>query len=261
MLANVQGLRGSVITYADTDLFTSSAQTLVNPVNTEGVMGAGIALEFRRRFPEMFKRYAEHCKAGRLAVGSLYLWRGSNRWVLCLPTKQEWRKSSRLEWVKSGLRKLADVYVARGITSVALPQLGCGRGGLAWEDVRPLMESVLASVEIPISVHVPRSTPVVVNRHHYRNAAIPGPWLYIGRGSPLGNPFTRADHGDAAIPLYREWLRDRVDGGDPVILRALAAITSRHNLACSCAPRPCHGDVVVEVWRDLQDGTARQVRR
>ena len=255
-----------MIAYTTVDLFASAAQTLVVPVNTEGVMGAGVALEFRRRYPEMFRRYAEHCKAGRLTVGSLYLWRGSdrrgsNRWVLCLPTKQEWRNPSRLEWVECGLRKLADSYAARGITSVALPQLGCGRGGLAWDDVRPLVESTLSSLPISVSVHVLPVAPTVINRHHYHDRPLPQPWLYIGRGSPLGNPFARAEHGDEAIPKYREWLRDKVSSGDASVLRALASITARHHLVCSCAPRPCHGSVVVQAWRELRDGTGASIEQ
>ncbi len=102
------------------------------------------------------------------------------------------------------------------------------------------------------------SVPTVINRHHYRGKRLPHPWLYIGRNSrdpskasPLQNPFTVREHGDRALDLYREHLRRLVAEGDPAVLAELRKITPAHHLVCSCAPRPCHGDVVVEVWREV----------
>lgn len=95
--------------------------------------------------------------------------------------------------------------------------------------------------------------PVVINRHHYQNdrpqRPFPVPWLYIGRGTPLGNPFTVAKHGQAAIGLYRRWLWEKIQDEDPEVLRELDRITEQTSLVCSCAPRPCHGDIIVRAWR------------
>lgn len=90
--------------------------------------------------------------------------------------------------------------------------------------------------------------PVVLNRHHYRGRPMPRPWRYIGRRTPLGNPFTVAEHGDHALDLYRRWLWEKIQARDPEVLRELAAIAPGEHLVCSCKPRPCHGDVVVRAW-------------
>lgn len=89
--------------------------------------------------------------------------------------------------------------------------------------------------------------PTVINRHHFKGRALPEPNVYIGRGTPLGNPFTREEHGEQAIALYRDHLWTKIEARDPGVLAALNAITPAHNLVCSCAPRPCHGHVVLEV--------------
>ena len=142
-----------MLRYVRDDIFASPAQTLVNTVNTVGVMGKGIAAEFKRRFPEMFTRYERHCKAGTLTIGKLYLYRSPHKWVLNFPTKQHWRNPSHIEWIESGLQKFVDTYEQQGITSIAFPQLGCGNGGLDWGVVKPVMDRYLKQLPIPIFVH------------------------------------------------------------------------------------------------------------
>lgn len=102
--------------------------------------------------------------------------------------------------------------------------------------------------------------PTVVNRHHHadprsrkpdRRPPLPEPWVYVGRGTPLGNPFTVGEHGPAALDMYRAWLRERVEMGDAAVMKALRSITAEHHLVCSCAPRPCHAGVIVEVWAEV----------
>lgn len=94
--------------------------------------------------------------------------------------------------------------------------------------------------------------PTVVNRHHYKKGELPRPWTYVGRGTPLGNPFTVQEHGQNALELYRRWLWDKIRGSDPQVLSALADIREDTNLVCSCAPRPCHADVICRAWAWLQ---------
>lgn len=105
---------------------------------------------------------------------------------------------------------------------------------------------------------VPIGDPIVINRHHYRGRRMPEPWLYIGRNdrqphraSPLANPFTVGENGLGALDMYREHLRARIDAGDQAVLGELRRIGPGTHLVCSCAPRPCHGDVVLELWREL----------
>lgn len=143
-----------MLRFAESDLFSSPAQTLVNPVNTVGVMGKGLALAFRRRFPTaMFDDYVRVCRARSLRVGTLFLWRGSAPWVLCFPTKTHWRLPSRLDYIEEGLRSFATTYRTLGITSAAFPLLGCGCGGLDPDDVRALLVRYLERLPIPIDVH------------------------------------------------------------------------------------------------------------
>lgn len=135
------------------DLFVSKAQVLVNPVNLEGVMGKGLALEFKKRFPEMFEQYRKFCLKKTFAAGQLWLYKGKEKWVLNFPTKISWRDPSDLALIESGLEKFKATYESKGITSVAFPMLGCGCGGLKYADVLPLMERILGDIPIDITVY------------------------------------------------------------------------------------------------------------
>lgn len=143
----------SMITYRRTSLLDSPAQTLVNTVNCVGVMGKGLAKEFRSRDPLMYERYRKVCETGNLKPGKLWLWRGPDNWVLNFPTKVHWRQPSRIEWVEAGLQKFVEMYEHLDIKEISFPRLGCGNGNLDWEDVRPLMEGYLSRVRIPVYIH------------------------------------------------------------------------------------------------------------
>jgi O-acetyl-ADP-ribose deacetylase (regulator of RNase III) len=138
------------------DLFASTAQTLVNPVNTVGVMGAGLARVYKQRYPEMFREYQDQCRSGRLSIGSLMLWRGPDRWVLNLSTKTSWKLPSTLGHIETGLRRFRSDYDALGITSIAFPALGCGCGSLSWMAVRPLLDRYLGDLPIAVEIYPPR---------------------------------------------------------------------------------------------------------
>jgi O-acetyl-ADP-ribose deacetylase (regulator of RNase III) len=144
-----------MITYVVGDLFQSPARVLVNAVNTVGVMGKGVAEEFKRCFPDMFAQYQALCDGGQFAVGQLWLYKTPHKWILNFPTKAHWRDPSRLEYVEAGLQKFADSYADQGITSISFPLLGCGAGGLDWPtQVRPLMERYLAALPINAYIHL-----------------------------------------------------------------------------------------------------------
>ncbi|MHB9783268.1 macro domain-containing protein [Stenotrophomonas maltophilia] len=142
-----------MLSYLRTSILKSDAQTVVNTVNTVGVMGKGLAAEYRKLYPEMFERYREICSNQLLEVGKLWLWKGASQWVLNFPTKTHWRHPSKMEYVEAGLKKFAETFEERGITEVAFPRLGCGNGGLVWENVRPLMEHYLRPLPIPVYIH------------------------------------------------------------------------------------------------------------
>jgi O-acetyl-ADP-ribose deacetylase (regulator of RNase III) len=142
-----------MITYRQTNLFDSEAQTLVNTVNCVGVMGKGIAKEFKARDNEMFSAYREVCARKLLKPGMLWLWSRSSPWVLNFPTKNHWRGASKIEWVELGLQKFVSTYKDKGISSISFPKLGCGNGGLDWQDVKPIMECYLSAVDIDVFIH------------------------------------------------------------------------------------------------------------
>lgn len=143
-----------MLIYRRTSLFESTAQTLVNTVNCVGVMGKGIAREFKDREPDMFAAYKRICDQGKLTPGKLWLWKGADQWVLNFPTKVHWRHPSKIEWVESGLQKFADNWEKLGVRQISFPRLGCGNGGLDWDEVKPLMERYLAPLDrVQVYIH------------------------------------------------------------------------------------------------------------
>ncbi len=136
------------------NIFTSGCQTLVNTVNCVGVMGAGIALEFRLRYPQMFKKYVELCKNGHIAIGVLWLFKATDRWVLNFPTKVHWRYPTKEEYLHAGLEKFMATYREKGIESVAFPLLGTHHGGLEPGLCMEIMQSYLQNCLIPAEIYI-----------------------------------------------------------------------------------------------------------
>ena len=130
------------------NLVAADVDALVNAVNTVGVMGKGIALQFKRAFPANFRAYREACRRGEVRLGHVWTFDtgvlGSRRYIINFPTKGHWRHQSRIEDVRAGLDSLVTTVAEHGISSVAIPALGCGNGGLDWRDVRPLIETACA---------------------------------------------------------------------------------------------------------------------
>ena len=155
-----------MITYVIGDLFHSPAKVLVNTVNVVGVMGKGIAKDFKTIFPEMFQEYQRLCEQKKIEIGKLSLWRGSHKWVLNFPTKQDWRQPSKPEYIEAGLQAFAAGYTRHAFSSIAFPQLGCGHGDLNWEgQVQPLMEKYLGKLPIEIFIHLYRKDPFAPKEH------------------------------------------------------------------------------------------------
>ena len=129
------------------DIFLSGAQVLVNPVNCVGAMGKGLAKEFKKRYPSMFIGYKQDCNLGIYKPGYCYLsHQADNQWIANIPTKQDWRDPSKKEWVVQGIKNLVQDMAKSGgwyrtqrLTSVAIPRIGCGLGGLDWNEIRPLI--------------------------------------------------------------------------------------------------------------------------
>ena len=133
-----------MLKYTETTVFNTNAQAIVNTVNCVGVMGAGLALEFKLRFPQMYTDYVSRCKNKEIKVGKVNLYHDEyTPYIINFPTKNHWKYPSNLQWIEAGLVDFVQHYLAWGITSVAFPKLGCDRGGLNWSDVKLLLEKHL----------------------------------------------------------------------------------------------------------------------
>jgi O-acetyl-ADP-ribose deacetylase (regulator of RNase III) len=140
------------------DLLRDDAQALVNPVNTAGVMGKGLALQFKRAYPDNFTAYAKTCAEGRMHPGDILCVPVDDRWILNFPTKRHWRSKSRLEDIEAGLDDLVRLLNELDIVSVAVPPLGCGHGGLAWPTVHSLIVAKLGGLDRDVRLYPPSVT-------------------------------------------------------------------------------------------------------
>lgn len=150
-----------MLDYTKGNLLESRTDALVNTVNEVGVMGKGIALMFKERFPEASKAYIDACKDGLIKVGHVYAVPSQQlfpKWIIHFPTKKHWRHSSKLEWIRDGLIDLVRTVSPLGIKSIAIPPLGCGNGGLNWDEVKPLIEEAFTLLpRVDVLVYEPTS--------------------------------------------------------------------------------------------------------
>ena len=148
-----------MIRFTQGNLLEARAEALVNTVNTVGVMGKGIALMFKERFDDNFRRYAAACKAKEVQTGKMFVTPVNEldgpRWIVNFPTKQHWRAPSRMEWVVDGLQDLRRFLIEHQVKSIAIPPLGAGNGGLKWPEVRQQIERALGDLDIDIQVFEP----------------------------------------------------------------------------------------------------------
>jgi O-acetyl-ADP-ribose deacetylase (regulator of RNase III) len=154
-----------MIELAKGNLMQAPVEALVNTVNTAGVMGKGIALQFKQAYPSMFRAYEAACKAGQVRLGKMHVFDlgglvGGPRWIINFPTKGHWRADSRLKDIEAGLQDLVATIKRLGIRSIAIPPLGCGNGGLDWSDVRPRIDAALAELpDVRVLLYPPGLVP------------------------------------------------------------------------------------------------------
>ncbi len=145
-----------MIEFTKGDMFDAQVDARVNTVNCVGVMGTGVALAFKNRYPDMFREYQSACRNGRVRPGALHVWKSlMGEWVINFPTKRDWRDPSRYEDILSGLDALRTYLREQGQISIALPALGCGHGGLDWDKVAPVIREKLADLDARILVFEP----------------------------------------------------------------------------------------------------------
>lgn len=173
-----------MIELASGDILKDEAEAIVNTVNCVGVMGRGIALQFKNAWPENFKAYAAACKREEVKPGHMFMFEvgqlTSPRYIVNFPTKRHWRGRSRMEDIESGLRALVSEIQARGIKSIAIPPLGSGLGGLEWSEVRPLIEAAMRAVpDVLVRLYEPKGAPATDTMQHRRDV----PAMTAGRAA------------------------------------------------------------------------------
>jgi O-acetyl-ADP-ribose deacetylase (regulator of RNase III) len=146
-----------MIEHVTGDIFRSECEALVCPVNVVGVMGAGLALAVAKRWPLLVPAYQAACQTRRLRIGAIWTFpvRTGPRLVVCFPTKGDWRKPSRMEFIDAGLLSLVEMIARDGIESIAMPALGCGLGGLPWREVEPRIVRALEPLSCRVEIYAP----------------------------------------------------------------------------------------------------------
>lgn len=149
-----------MISYVQGNLLEAETEALVNTVNTVGVMGKGLALMFKQRFPKNMAEYASACKAKEVVTGKVFVTETGElmgpRWIVNFPTKQHWRGKSQMAWIQEGLQDLRRFITDNKVSSIAIPPLGAGLGGLAWSEVKTEIEQALADLtDVDILIYPP----------------------------------------------------------------------------------------------------------
>lgn len=172
---------------AEGDLLSADAEALVNTVNTVGVMGKGIALQFKQAFPDNYSAYEAACKRGEVQLGKMFVYHlntlSNPRIIVNFPTKQHWRGKSNIKDIESGLHALIEVVKTERIRSIAVPPLGCGNGGLDWADVRPRIEKAFSELpDVAVQLFSPEGAP----KAEEMKIATERPAMTAGRAAILG---------------------------------------------------------------------------
>jgi len=143
--------------YVSGDILEATTEAVANPVNCVGIMGDGLAKQFRDKYPNMFRHYCDACHRGVLAPGRLLIYDreifNPPFYIISFPTKKDWRHPSKLEYIESGLVALVKILRLMGINSISVPKLGCGLGGLDWKDVNSLIKKHLSDVNCQVVVY------------------------------------------------------------------------------------------------------------
>lgn len=136
-----------MIKFVTGDIFDSHADCLVNAVNCEGIMGKGIAYQFKVRFPENNIDYRKACKSGELKIGTIHFFKEKEVWVVNFPTKDRWRQKSKIDYIETGMDQLVKFISEYQPNVIAIPSLGCGNGGLDWNTVKGIILKKLSLIE------------------------------------------------------------------------------------------------------------------
>lgn len=173
-----------MIEYKQGDILRENTEAIINTVNCVGVMGRGIALQFKKAFPQNFLAYATACKKKEVQPGKMFVFETGQltnpRYIINFPTKRHWRGASRMEDIDAGLKSLVETVIRHGIQSIAIPPLGSGLGGLDWVEVKPRIEAALQSMtDLRVTVYEPQGAPAAEKMAHNRKV----PKMTAGRAA------------------------------------------------------------------------------
>jgi O-acetyl-ADP-ribose deacetylase (regulator of RNase III) len=209
-----------VVEFVTGNLLDADVDVLVNTVNTKGVMGKGVALQFKRAFPANYKAYRAACKAAQVVLGRMFVFDNGQlerpHYIINFPTKDHWRSRSRLVDIESGLEDLRHVLTQLDVESVALPPLGCGLGGLRWSDVRPRIDAALADLPVRVLVFEPHGAPAPAEMRERRER----PKMTAFRATLIWLLGRYLAPGESASPLeVQKLLYFLQEAGEPLGLR------------------------------------------
>ena len=145
-----------MILYLDGDLLEDDADVLVNTINCVGAMGAGIALQFKHKFPFNFLRYQQICRLGKVRPSDILIYEEEGQTIYNLATKDQWRESSRMSWISKGCSNLKKEIQSNSIKSIAIPALGCNNGGADWPRVKSILEKWLQGLNCEVRIYLPK---------------------------------------------------------------------------------------------------------
>lgn len=202
-------------------MFETSADVRINTVNCVGVMGAGVALAFKKEYPEMFKEYREECNQGNVRPGNPHVWTDyrleGNTTIINFPTKDDWRQPSKYEYIEAGLEWLRSFLQKKGKVSVTLPALGCGHGGLDWGRVRELISDYLKDLDAEVFVFEPADTH---NLNEENQGSVTDELISQGINTinPSDPEYPKYFKGKSSAPLYVKGDASIINKGGLVIL-------------------------------------------
>lgn len=235
-----------MITYVVSNLLQSPARVLVNTVNIDGVMGKGIAKDFKSIYPEMFKEYQSLCERKLFNIGQLWLYKTQYKWILNFPTKEHWRSPSKLKYLELGLKKFSETYAEKGITSISCPLLGCGNGGLDWEqEVKPLMEKYLERLPIDVFIHLYHKDPF---EPEHLNINEIKEWL---RSKPESLPFSEV-WDDICNLLSSKEQFNTVNKSQSFIARITNTPDTGINIIINNDMKYIHEEQLLDLWQHLR---------
>lgn len=143
-----------MIIFVEGDILETSAEAVVNPVNCEGYMGKGLALQVKKLYPKTFNSYSIACKEGQLKIGKVHYFREKDKIIINFPTKDKWRAKSKLDYITDGVPELINIIKELNIKSIAIPPLGCGLGGLKWNEVKQVLLERLENVSDMLDIFI-----------------------------------------------------------------------------------------------------------